>query len=205
MTSRLDLLNDALDVLGEPAAVSATITTSTSDWIKRVERQLDRAAKIVSERHDWNWMKNIQQLSETDNEDVVGFQYEFTKPANCFRIQKLTIDGGWYSRPLAYEDRSGVILTNSETSYLHFVDQARLDSLGSWPEVFAFAVATEAAWRACAGSTKSQAQKDQVNGDRLRALSDGKTWDGQQQPAKPRYAGSFVRAVSGGWKSRENG
>lgn len=206
MTSRLDLLNDVLDVLGEPSVVSATITSSTSDLVKRVERQLDRSAKLVAEKHDWNWMKSIQQLAETDNDDVIGWQFEFNKPANCNRIQKLSIDGGWYSRPLPYEDRSGLILTNSETSFLHFVDQARLEAMGAWPEVFAFATATEAAWRACAGSTKSQTQKDQVNTDRLRALSDAKTWDGQQQPAKPRYEGSFVRAAQGfGFRgNREN-
>lgn len=204
MTDRLALLNDALDVLGEPNAVTATITSSTSDWIKRVERQLDTAAQIVSEKHDWNWMKAIQQLAETETEDPIGWQYEFNKPANCLRIQKVSLDGGWWSRPISYEDRAGVLLTNSETSFLHFIDQTRLETMGAWPAVFAHAVATEAAWRACAGTTKSQSQKDQIKTDRKEALAEAKTWDGQQQPSKPRYSGSLVRAVAGGWRSSEN-
>ncbi len=204
MTSRLDVLNDILDALGEPRAASATITSSTSDWIKRAERQIDRSAKIISERHDWNWMKSIEQLAPTDTEEPVGWQYEFNKPSNCLRIQKISIDGGWYSRPLSYEDRAGTLLTDSETSFLHYINQTRLDQVGAWPEVFAHAVALEAAWRACMGTTKSRAQRDDIKNDKEDALSVAKTWDGQQQPTKPRYPGSFVRAASGGWRSREN-
>ena len=64
---------------------------------------------------------------------------------------------------------------------------------------------TEAAWRGCKATTQSRAAKEELDTDRKTALSEAKTWDGQQQPAKPRYPGSFVNAVSGGWKSRENG
>lgn len=205
MTTALDLLNDTLDALGEPAVVSATLTSTSSDWVKRASRALTRAAKIVAESHPWNWMTEIVQLQETATETPIGWQYEFNKPANCQRIVKISIDGGWYSRPISYEDRSGLLLTNSETSYLHHVDQARLDLYGSWPEKFAHAVALEAAHRACFGTNKSRGVKDDLKSDKKEALAEAKTFDGQQQPAKPRYAGTWVNAAAGGWKSRENG
>lgn len=204
MTSRLDLLNDIMDALGEPALVTATISTNSSDNAKRADRALRRAEKIIAERHPWNWMTTIEQLAESETDEPIGWDYEFTKPANCLRIAKVTIDGGWYARPISFEDRSGLILANSETTYLHFVDQARLESYGAWPEVFAAAVSSEAAWRAVMGTSQSRTRKEDLNTDRKTALAEAKTWDGQQQPAKPRYAGSFVSAVQGGWKSREN-
>lgn len=204
MTSRLDLLNDGLDALGEPAAVSATITAQSSDWIKRVARQLDRSAKFIAEKHPWNWMTAIAQLQETETEEPVGWDYEFNKPANCLRICKLSIDGGWRSRPIAFEDRAGVILANNATVFLHFVDQARLEALGAWPEHFALAVALEAAWRASAGTNFSAAREERLEKSKVKALAEAKTWDGQQQSAKPRYDGALVSAARGGWKSREN-
>lgn len=205
MTSRLDLLNDILDALGEPALVTDTITSSSSDWAKRANRALDRAEKIVAERHDWNFFKTVEQLAGTGNDDPVGWEYEFNLPSNVRRIQKVSIDGGYNTRPLSYETRQGVILTNSETSFLHYVNEALIAAYGSWPEVYARAVSQEGAWLASRGTTKSQSIKDEVDAGRKVALSDAKTWDGQQQPTKPRYEGSFVRAVTNGWRSRENG
>lgn len=204
MTDRLDLLNDILDALGEPRAASATITSSTAEWIKRAERQIDRSAKLIAESHPWNWMNAIEQLAQTGTAEPIGWEFEFTKPANALRIAKVTDDGAYDSIPIPFEDRSGLILTNCETTYLHFVDQARLDSMGSWPEHFALAVTLEAAWRASKGTEQSQNRRDGLETDKRKALAEAKTWDGQQQGAKPRYPGAFVRAVSGGWKSRVN-
>lgn len=204
MTTRLDLLNDALDALGEPRAVTATISATTSDWIKRAERQLDRSAKLIAEGHPWNFLTSIHLLSETETAEPIGWDYEFEKPANCLRICKASNDGGWRSTPIDFEDRGGLLLSNHESTYLHHVDQAKLDLTGSWPEHFALAVALESAWRASMGTSLAQARRDSLASDLRQALSHAKSWDGQQMSAKPRYAGAFVTAARAGWRTREN-
>ena len=204
MTTRLDLLNKILRALGEPRTPTATITASSPQAVKSAEAEIDAAAKLVAESHPWNFLTVVEQLAGDGEDEPLGWGYQFNKPATCLRIVKVTVDGGWDTAPIGFEDRAGAILTNSETSYLHHVSQTRLDLMGSWPEHFASAVALEAAWWAGPSAELSAAKLEAIERNRAKTLSAAKTHDGQQASAKPRYPGAFVRAASSGWASREN-
>ena len=133
-----------------------------------------------------------------------GWDYGFTKPAQCKRIVKVAGSETPSASEIDYLDFGGRILTDSETTWLDYVDGTKIDSPGMWSEVFAGAVAAQLAYKVCPITGTSTDKRDMLAKDARRLMSLAKLWDAQQNGAFPIPPGEYEKARAG-FSRRYNG
>lgn len=182
MASKGSVINAALHHLGEPE--SQTPLTDTRDWVQRIRNRYDEKARLLFEKHPWNFCMEVEQLTATEPEPD-GWGFGFNKPGKCWRIVRVTdsqtaMDPRYPTIP--YRDQGGRILTNHETTYLMFIDGAWLALEGSWPQVFADSVSAELAWAVSPVTSANGDVRDRLERIAKKTLREAKNWDAQQNP-----------------------
>ena len=200
MTTQADVINDALEHLGEPPATGPDDDTS---WVVRITNAYDREVKKLFEVHPWNFANTLVLLAAVDPTPD-GWTYGYGKPAKCKRIVKVSSNVNPSANEIDYLDQGGRILANPDTVYLLYVDGEKIDSPGMWPEVFAGALAAQLAYKVCPVTGTSDTKKDELRKTARRALSEAKLWDAQQNGAFVIPPGEYERA-RGGFSRRYNG
>ncbi len=176
MSTATDVVNDALEHLGEPPSSGPDDDTT---WVVRCTQAYDREVKKLFEEHVWNFSLVKFQLAAVDPTPD-GWLFGFTKPAKCKRIVKVASSSNPSACPVDYLDFGGRILTNSEATWLDYVDGEKIDSPGMWPELFAGALAGQIAWKVCPVIGTSTDKKENLEKTARRLLSKAKLWDAQQ-------------------------
>ena len=193
MSTMLDVINDSLEHLGEPPT---TDPDSTDTWVVRVRNAYDREIRKTFEVHSWNFSLTkalLNAVAPTPD----GWLYGFTKPAQCKRIVKVTSSSDPSSNQIDYLDFGGRILTNSETTWLVYVDGTKIDSPGMWPELFAGALAAGLAYKVCPITGSSDTRKEELRKTAKRAMSEAKLWDAQQNGSWLIPPGEYENARAG--------
>ena len=200
MTTQTDIISDALEHLGEPASSGPD---DDSTWVVRLTQAYDREVKKLFEVHTWNFSLvkfQLAAVSPTPN----GWAYGFTKPAKCKRIVKVASVSTPSAGQIPYADFGGRILTDSETTWLDYVDGEKIDSPGMWPEVFAGALAAQLAWKVCPVIGSSDVKKDELRKTMRRNITEAKLWDAQQNGPFVIPPGEYEKARYG-FSRRYNG
>jgi hypothetical protein len=200
MSTMLDVINDGLEALGEPPT---TDPDSSDTWVVRLRNAYDREIRKVFEVHTWNFALTKALLNAVDPTPD-GWLYGFTKPAQCKRIVKVASSSDPTAGQIDYLDFGGRILTNSETTWLDYVDGTKIDSPGMWPEVFAGALAAQLAHKVCPITGTSTDKRDMLARDARRLMSQARLWDAQQNGAFPIPPGEYEKA-RWGFSRRYNG
>jgi hypothetical protein len=200
MTTQADVLNDALEHLGEPPATGPDDDTV---WVVRLTNAYDREVKKLFEGHPWNFANTLVQLAAVDPTPD-GWTYGYTKPAKCKRIVKVAASTIPSCNEIDYLDQGGRILADPDTVYLTYVDGEKIDSPGMWPEVFAGALAAQLAWKVCPVTGTSDTRKEELRKTARRTLMEAKLWDAQQNGPFVIPPGEYERA-RGGFNRRYNG
>ena len=182
MASKASIINAALHHIGEPESTDPL--NDSAQWVQRVRDRYSSKTRLLFEKHPWNFCSSVEQLSATEPTPE-GYTYGFNKPSKCWRIIRVTdtqlaMDPKYPTIP--YRDLAGRILTNHETTYLMFIDGAWLTSEGSWPEVFAEALAAELAWSVLPVTSASGDARDRLERIAKTKLREAKNWDAQQNP-----------------------
>lgn len=198
MPTRTDVINEALDYLGEP---HSTGVNDQSVWVRRLSNVFERESRLLLEDHAWNFASNVVALSlSTPAWD--GWTYRFSKPPKCWRI--LFVDNNTDmngSRGIDYEVRKNFILTEHETTYLKYIDGDYLEP-DAWPYVVASALAGRLANSIKQATDMSANKQMSLERKAVRLMSKAKTWDAQEMPrwSKPptnwqvgRYSNGFGR------------
>lgn len=193
MTTRTDVINDALEWLGE---TPSTGEDDTSAWVVRLDNAFDREARKLFETHTWNFCQTMVQLAAVEPTPV-GWDYGYQKPSQCWRIIRVTPTDDPRGDNIEYVDREGRIMTNATAAWLTYVKGSWLSELGSWPEVFAGALAAQLAYKCSPATGKSSNDKDVLRGEARRTLSLAKLWDAQQNPAWRIPPGQYERSRYG--------
>jgi len=200
MSSQLDVTNDALEWLSEPPS---TGPDDDSTWVVRVTNAYDREVKKLFEIHTWNFSLTKAQLAAVgDTPD--GWLYGFGKPAQCKRIVKVAASSNPTAGVIDYVDFGGRILTNSEDTWLDYVDGTKIDTPGMWPEVFAGALAAKIANKVAGVFGKSGVDMDKLAKGARMTLSEAKLWDAQQNGPFVIPPGEYEKARYG-FSRRYNG
>jgi len=193
MTTTTDIYNDALEHLGEPPCSGPDDDTT---WVVRINDAYPREVRKIFEVHTWNFSLTKAQLNAVEPTPD-GWDYGFTKPAQCKRIVKVAATSSPKAGQIDYLDFGGRILTNSETTWLDYVDGTRIDSPGMWPELFAGALAAQIAYKVCPVSGTSDTKKEELRKTMKRTLSEAKLWDAQQNGAFLIPPGEYEKARYG--------
>jgi hypothetical protein len=176
MTTQADVTNDALELLGEPPATGPDDDT---EWVVRITDAYPREVKKLFEEHPWNFSLTKVQLAAVDPTPD-GWTYGFTKPAKCKRIVKVSASEDPTSSVIDYQDFGNRIHADSETTWLIYVDGEKIDRPGTWPELFAGALAAQLAWKVCPVTGASLEKKEYLERIARRTLSKARLWDGVQ-------------------------
>lgn len=200
MTTQSDCVNDALELLGEPPS---TGSDDDSQWVVRCNQAYTREVRKLFEEHIWNFSLTKFQLAAVDPTPD-GWDYGFTKPAQCKRIVRVAATSDPTAGPIDYLDFGGRILTNSETTWLDYVDGTKIDSPGMWPELFAGALAAQIAWKVCPVVGTSTDKKEYLERTMRRTAGKAKLWDAQQNGSFVIPPGEYEKARVG-FNRRYNG
>lgn len=182
MASKGGVINAALHHIRE--SESQNPLTDNNTWVQRVRNRYDAKVQLLFEKHPWNFCSKVQALTASEPAPA-GWAFGFNKPAKCWRIVRVTdslanMDPQCLTIP--YEDMGGRILSNCASTYLKFISGDWLTLEGSWPQVFADAVAAEIA---CAVGPVTEGDEGTIDRLKLEArttLRDAKNWDAQQNP-----------------------
>ncbi|WP_370372523.1 hypothetical protein [Henriciella pelagia] len=201
MTTKTRVFNNALRLLGQPPCSSPD---DTSNWVQRVANAYPDVLQAWMEDHSWNFAMTVQQLAVV-TPTLPGWTYSFNKPARCRRIIKVTSSSDRSANPIAYDDRQGKILSNSETTYLWFVDGSYEDHEGSWSQKFANALSALLADDVYPITDESDSTRSRIDAAVRRRVRDAKAWDATSKREWPIPAGRYERARVAGIRTPRAG
>ncbi len=196
MPTRESVLNDALDLLGEPRAAGPDDSAS---WVVRLRDAYDARVRALLENYPWNFASELEQLVATEPTPA-DWDYGFRKPASFLRLIALRGSADPDASELDYDDRGGRFLTNSAGSWLWYVSSTWITLEGAWPQVFADAVSSDLAFRCSAATAEANTTRETLAAIAQKALREARTWDAMQKPFRRHPPGEWVRARSGGWR-----
>lgn len=200
MATTDDVINDALEHLGEPPSSGED---DTSLWVVRCTNAYAREVVKLFEGHNWNFALRKTQLAAVEPTPD-GWLYGFAKPSGSKRIIKVTSSSNPTAGEIDYVDFGGRILTNSEETWLIDVDGGVVDTPGMWSALFAGALAAQIAWKVCAVTGTSDSKKEELRKMARRAVSEAKLFDAQQNGAFIIPPGEYEKA-RWGFSRRYNG
>ena len=199
MASQASVYKGALRLLGEPSNVGP-------DSDKKIVREMNGAyADVIArclEKHPWNQFKTLVQLTQVTPAQA-GWDYTFNVPAGFRRIVMVnnhTREDDLEGIPYAY--RAGNILTNSETTWLWFVDSTYEGQLGSWPQAFADYVAARLADEVWPINDEGDATRARIDAAMKSRLAEAIALDASGDPVVEQPTGNYVRARSAGLTGR---
>lgn len=192
MTTKIQIINDALVLLGQPTVAALT---DTSTWFKRASNQYPGVVRNLLERHPWNFPAACVQLQRLAEEPVSAYQYAHSKPSDFLRINRVAPnndprDANYYD----YGDEGGKILSDYEETFLWYISNKWLTKEGDFPQVFADAVAAEIRARVAPNATKSDRKQESAVAFALRQLKAAKNFDASQKPFQKNPPGKWSRA-----------
>lgn len=199
MTTKVDVINEALGMLGLPQSATP------SSWYNKILARYNPTVRLLLEDHPWNFATQrtaLQQLDETP----IGREFAYNKPSDCLRINMINNTGSADDDEIPdYEDEAGKILADMDPCYLFYISNDWLTKEGSWPQKFARAVSAELAALNAEIATK-QARKGQALEDRaLKELRKAKSWDASQKPFRRLPGGLWAASRQRGTRYRTDG
>lgn len=206
MAIRTAVVNEALTWLHQPQ--SAGVDDDTDSLVVRLRSAFTQRAEIFLESYPWNFAKTVELLAQTASASgFEGWDYGFVKPAGCYRIIKVDSQADMRKRPnIPFEERAGLICTNSETTYLAYVDGSYATSdTGSWPKIVQSALALDLADMHAASIDLAQTKMDKLTQRALKVMKDAKRWDAQQNQTYEPPMTSWQRARLSGGSYRRDG
>lgn len=168
----------------------------TTRSVSRCSEAFDDVVPALLARHPWNFAMSVVQLAGSA-EAKPGWTYAFPKPADILRIVRVSTTDIPDDVGLRYADSAGEILTDNSAPYLRYISSSWVTLLGSWPDVFADAVAAHVAWEVAPVLSQSEAKIERLANKASGALRIAKSWDAQQQPNFTVPPGKFIRARTG--------
>lgn len=205
MTSKLEIYNEALGLLGERKIASLT---ETREPRRVLDDFYDSAMAYCLERGFWNWAIRTVQLDHSVAYDPpFGYSYAFTKPDDWVRT--FVISGSENLEPplLKYVDEGGLWYADCDPLYVRYVssDAAWGMDLSLWPQTFVAYAAARLAVRASKRITGANASDDLLRDERV-ARANAMSKDAMDEPPGFPPTGSWVlsRGGNGGDRSRWN-
>ncbi|MDY2869206.1 MAG: hypothetical protein SOT69_10835 [Mesosutterella sp.] len=138
MATSVDICNQALAMLGDPASVSSIDPPDGSPQAGHCSRWYPIALRRLLEEHAWSFATVKATPSQLADEklETSGFQYAFAVPSQCIRI--LGVEDSTYHEPMEFiamrRDNVPAILTNQPDPVMTYVTY--VDSPAIFPNYF---------------------------------------------------------------------
>lgn len=141
MATKIDIANQALSLLGDPATVTSIDPPDGSDQAGNISRWYPIALRRLEEEYGWSFLTKAVRpaLIGDDFESLYGYKYAYRVPADNVRIIGVYEDGGKHEQ-CAYKvqvydaNDSLMIVTNEESPVVRYV--AHIDKSTLYPQYF---------------------------------------------------------------------
>lgn len=212
-TSRLQIYNDALLMLGERSLTSLTEDRSPRYLLDQVFD--NDGIRACLEEGQWFFaMRSVQIDYDTDIDPSFGYLRAFLKPDDWVLTSALASDE-FFKNPLTqYTDESGYWYSDLDTLYVRYVsddDEYGMD-MSLWPRSFAEFVAAHFASKILLNITNDERRlllfynpQNPLHSVRGRALALAKSRCAMAQGTKFPSMGSWTRARLRGGNRRDGG
>ena len=196
MASQVQIVNEALGLLGEPSIVSIDDEIERARTMKAL---WDGRRDSLIEEHRWGFAMARAELPALAGVPPWGFDYAYQMPVDCIRLDQV---GEWWAwdrhgshgsagpeGPWSVEGRT--ILSN-ETAPLAIRYIRRVEDPGLFPPLFAEALACKLASWAASRQTESNPKAEAAEARLMRALRSARRVNAIQQPAQPMQPSSWL-------------
>ena len=208
MASKLSLYNGANLILGERKL--ATLSENRPSRRRLDSVWDDGGVKFCLEQGLWNHAMNTISLSYSPSvTPPSGFPYiyAFDKPADWCRTALISDDGQFCNKAFDFEDQGAYWFANPETIWVKYVSDDALfgGDLSLWPEKFTTYVEHYFAWKICKATTNSNTDKDLIEKDLRKALTNARATDAMNESPKTLPPGTWSQSRRGGRSSSDGG
>jgi hypothetical protein len=116
MASKVGIANAALIYLG---AATITAFTDDNDRARLISARYDDIRDAVIQGHNWSCAMKRQELAQSVDAPVYGYDYAYQLPADCLRAVSMSegLPDGIY--PWVRENR--LILTDSDSCFINYI------------------------------------------------------------------------------------
>lgn len=205
MATQLSLYNEALLILGERKLASLTEDREPRRVMDTVWDY--NTINHVLEQGQWNFATRSAKLEPNPSmEQAFGLAYAYEKPTDFVRLTAMCTDE-YYSTPLlGYTEEGGFWFADIDEIYIKYVsnDASYGSDLSLWPETFVRYVAHYLAFRSVKRISQNQTDKDDLEKDMKKALSEARSKDALAQPTEFLPEGQWVKARRGRRAGRSN-
>jgi hypothetical protein len=190
MPTQATVLKNALRLAGEPSNVGI-------DSDKKIVREMlgayDDVVKAAFESHNWNAFKSLQQITSV-TPAVPGWDFTFNVPANFARVILVSNRTREDQPGIEYGFQAGKILTNSEITWLWFVDRTYEAQVGGWPQTFANMISALVADETYPINDEGDATRQRINAAVVERTNLAKAYDASTDPVMRAPVSGYVTA-----------
>jgi|LakMenE18May11ns_1017448.scaffolds.fasta_scaffold9943354_2 hypothetical protein len=202
MATKVDVLNGALVLMGQPPAAGPA---DTSTWVKRIVARYPSVVKTLLEKHPWKFARVMEQLQRLPTASG-GYEYSFNRPAKCLKICFINNTGDdeddeWHE----YDVGDGKIHADYDTLYMWYISSDYLIKEGSWPQTFADAVSAELAFQCLPVSSRDRGARNDAKLHAKDVLKSAKSTDAAEKPFRRNPTGTWARSRRSGARYRTDG
>lgn len=205
-TNTLSLYNGALRLIGQAALVSLIEDVESRRVLDEV---YDNALLYCLEQGYWNFaVRTVEIGNDPDLVPAFGYTYAFDKPDDWLRTVELSADETFADPLLNVTDETDYWHANVDPIYVRYISkdaEVGLD-LTRWPQTYVKAVEAWLAHEICERITKSTTKLDMVDKLWKRRISDARSKDAMNEPARFPPVDTWVRSRWGrGGRGRRRG
>lgn len=201
MTSKLQIYNDALLVLGERRINSLN---DRSPSRLELDAAYDQTIAFVLEDGYWNFAMRSVLIDPTPSlEPSFGYSHGFQKPEDWVRTHSFSASENFDPPLLDVRDENGIWYAHVDPLYLRYVsnDPAYGRDLSLWPQTVATFGAHELAKRTCKRITGEDFTEKQLLAHK-RARGAALSRDAMNEPPAFPPRGSWANSRQHGWSNR---
>lgn len=191
MTSKLDLYNQALLILGERRLASLG---EAREPRRALDDAWESSLRFCLEQGFWNFaMRAIEAQASASVVPTFGYAHAFTKPNDWIRSYQVSASETFDPPLLNFVDEPNYWYADSDPLYVRYVsdDTVYGRDMSIWPETFTDYVAHHLALRTSSRITGNAAD-DALRAATRRARADARSKDAMNEPTRFPPAGTWV-------------
>jgi hypothetical protein len=193
VTTKLELYNDALLILGERKLASLS---ENREPRRALDDAYDKAVDYCLEQGYFNFsMRSVQIDSSASVVPAFGYSFAFVKPGDFIRMYRQSQFPQLEPPLLNVTDEPGYWYANCDPLYVKYVsnDTAYGKDLSLWSETFADYVAMRLALKTCKRITGKEPDDVLIKGEK-KARMDARAKDAMNEPPGFPPTGTWVQA-----------
>ncbi len=183
LSTKLDIYNMALSMLGEATITSLTANTKAVSLLNSIYTLV---RDDCLRDHHWNFATLREALTEDTATPAFGYAHQFVMPVACLKL--ISTD----PEEAVYELENNLLLTDEDTISIRYVSRVTQESV--FDVKFTQFFATRLAAKICYNLTASASREEGLYALAAKELAGAKAVDGQEDSIKEFFAETWIES-----------